>query len=121
MKQSVIIDIGSSKVLAMVVCPAADGAIIVQNAEERTYSGYRFGELPNAAALSDTLESIASALRSSQGIRLRSACVGVPAPFTKTLLNSCRLLNPDRTASRNRTSIFCLSRRRISLRRKALR
>ena len=61
MKQSVIIDIGSSKVLAMVVCPAADGAIIVQNAEERTYSGYRFGELPNAAALSDTLESIASA------------------------------------------------------------
>lgn len=90
MKQSVIIDIGSSKVLAMVVCPAADGAIIVQNAEERTYSGYRFGELPNAAALSDTLESIASALRSSQGIRLRSACVGVPAPFTKTLLNSCR-------------------------------
>lgn len=90
MKQSVIIDIGSSKVLAMVVCPAADGAIIVQNAEERTYSGYRFGELPNAAALSDALESIASALRSSQGIRLRSACVGVPAPFTKTLLNSCR-------------------------------
>ena len=73
MKQSVIIDIGSSKVLAMVVCPAADGAIIVQNAEERTYSGYRFGELPNAAALSDTLESIASALRSSHGIRLRSA------------------------------------------------
>ena len=56
MKQSVIIDIGSSKVLAMVVCPAADGAIIVQNAEERTYPGYRFGELPNAAALSDTLE-----------------------------------------------------------------
>ncbi|HAY19332.1 MAG TPA: hypothetical protein DCY17_00580, partial [Clostridiales bacterium] len=90
MKQSVIIDIGSSKVLAMVVCTAADGAIIVQNAEERTYSGYRFGELPNAAALSDALESIASALRSSQGVRLRSACVGVPAPFTNTLLNSCR-------------------------------
>ena len=64
MKQSVIIDIGSSKVLAMVVCPAADGAIIVQNAEERTYSGYRFGELPNAAALSDTLDSIASVQRS---------------------------------------------------------
>ena len=122
MKQSVIIDIGSSKVLAMVVCPAADGAIIVQNAEERTYSGYRFGELPNAAALSDTLESIASALRNSQGIRLRSACVGVPAPFTKTLLNSCRQpVESRRTASRNRTSIFCLSRRRISLRRKALR
>lgn len=122
MKQSVIIDIGSSKVLAMVVCPAADGAIIVQNAEERTYSGYRFGELPNAAALSDTLESIASALRSSQ----ESAFAVPVSEFPHHSQRPCStpadsLLNPDRTASRNRTSIFCLSRRRISLRRKALR
>ena len=120
MKQSVIIDIGSSKVLAMVVCPAADGAIIVQNAEERTYSGYRFGELPNAAALSDTLESIDSAA-------LRESAFAVPvSEFPHHSQRPCStpadsLLNPDRTASRNRTSIFCLSRRRISLRRKALR
>lgn len=90
MKQSVIIDIGSSKVLAMVVSPAADGAIIVHSVKEQPYPGYRLGELPNAAALGEAFQSISDALRGSHGIKLRNACIGVPAPFTKIMLNSCK-------------------------------
>ncbi len=116
MKQSVIIDIGSSKVLCHGwFALRLTAQSLFKNAEERTYSGYRFGELPNAAALSDTLESIASALRNSQGIRLRSACVGVPAPFTKTLLNSCRQPVESRSHRVTEPDIdLLLSRRRIS-------
>lgn len=91
MKHSTVIDIGSSKVCCMTAATAADGALVVRGVETRPYSGYRLGGLPTAASLAEALDSALSALYASTGLRPRTVCVGVPAPFIKTVVNSSEI------------------------------
>ncbi|MBO4879538.1 MAG: hypothetical protein J5544_04700 [Clostridia bacterium] len=89
MKHSTVVDIGSSKVSCMTAGTAADGALVIRGVETRPYSGYRLGRLPAVASLSEALESAMTALRASTGLHPRSVCVGVPAPFVKTVIGRC--------------------------------
>ena len=91
MKHSTVIDIGSSKITCMTAGTAADGALVIRGVETRPYSGYRLGHLPSVAALSEALESALTELYRSTGLRARAVCVGVPAPFVRTVITSCEV------------------------------
>lgn len=89
MKHTTVIDIGSGKVCCMEAGTASDGALIIHGAEVRPYSGYRLGSLPQAAPLGEAVFSALSALQDNTGLRIRTVCVGVPAPFVKTAVTEC--------------------------------
>lgn len=91
MKYSTVIDIGSSKVMCMTTGSDSDGAIVVQGVGIRNYRGYRLGVLPTVGALSEALEAAINEAQEKSGIRIKSACVGVPLPFTKTIVTSCEV------------------------------
>ncbi len=83
MRHSAILDIGSSKVICMVVSSESDGAIIVHGIGSKEYEGYRFGSLPDGRALAEAVEfSVRRAERDAQ-MRIRSIFIGVPSPFMR--------------------------------------
>ena len=90
MRHSAILDIGSSKVICMVVSAESDGAIAVHGLSAVPYSGYRLGELPDkralAAAVGKALKSAADEAR----LRIREVCVGVSAPFMRVVTREGR-------------------------------
>lgn len=91
MKHSTVIDIGSSKVSCMTAGAAADGALVVRGVETRPYRGYRLGGLPEVSALGAALDSALTKLHSVTGLRPRTVCVGVPAPFVRTVITACEV------------------------------
>ena len=95
MKYSTVIDIGSSKVMCMTASPNPDGAIAVEGLGVCEYRGYRFGNLPSPGVLSAAIENAVKQAQAESGVRIRSACIGVPAPFTNIFINSLEILiNP---------------------------
>ena len=88
MKYSTVIDIGSSKVICMTASPNPDGAIAVEGLGVCEYRGYRYGNLPSPGVFSSALENAVKQAQKESGIRIRSACIGVPAPFTNIYINS---------------------------------
>lgn len=83
MKHCTVIDIGSSKVMCIVVRPDADGAIVVLGSSIISYPGYRYGSLPNIHSLSDAISAAVSQASQEAGVRVRYACAAVPSPFIK--------------------------------------
>lgn len=83
MKHCAVIDIGSSKVMCMVVRPDADGAIVVLGSGIISYPGYRYGSLPNIHSLSDAIGAAVAQASEEAGVRVRYACAAVPSPFIK--------------------------------------
>ena len=91
MKYSTVIDIGSSKVMCMIASPNPDGAIAVEGLGMCEYRGYRFGNLPSPGVLSAALESAVKQAQTESGIKVHSACIGVPVPFTNIFINSLEI------------------------------
>ena len=81
MRQCAILDIGSSKVVCMIVSPESDGAMIVRGTGIREYSGFRLGELPEKRELAEAVAGAIHAAERASKFRIRDICVGVPAPF----------------------------------------
>ncbi|MBO4562269.1 MAG: rod shape-determining protein [Clostridia bacterium] len=86
MRHCAVLDIGSSKVVCMVVSSDSDGAIIVHGTGVREYSGYRLGELPAKRELAETIAGAVHAAERSAKVRIKELCVGVPTPFMEVRL-----------------------------------
>ncbi|MBR6109618.1 MAG: hypothetical protein IKQ36_07755 [Clostridia bacterium] len=85
MRHCAILDIGSTKIVCMVVSADVDGAIIVHGTGIREYSGYRLGELPNKKELSKTIREAVDAAEKASKLHIRNILVGVPAPFMEVI------------------------------------
>ncbi|MCR5808469.1 MAG: hypothetical protein K6G56_02790 [Clostridiales bacterium] len=81
MRHSAILDIGSTKVVCMIVSSDPDGAIIVHGTGIREYSGYRLGELPVKRELAEAVAAAVHSAERSAKVRVRDISVGVPVPF----------------------------------------
>ena len=83
MRHSAILDIGSSKVICMVVSGDADGAIILHGLGVVEYGGYRLGELPEKRSLAEAVKRAIGRASAESQRRIKELCVGVPAPFMR--------------------------------------
>lgn len=81
MRYSTVLDIGSSKVICMVVSGGSDGAIIVHGMGVEQYGGYRMGSMPDKRELADAVRHSINAAAAESQKRIREVCVGVPSPF----------------------------------------
>ena len=81
MRHCAILDIGSSKVVCMIVSSEPDGAIIVHGTGIREYSGYRLGELPNRRELAQSVSGAIHAAERAAKVTVKELTVGVPSPF----------------------------------------
>lgn len=99
MRYDTVIDIGSSKVICMTVSPNPDGAIAVEGMGVCEYRGYRYGNMPSLGALSSAMENAVRKAQAESGVRIRSACIGVPVPFIDTVISSIEIsIDPKRGA-----------------------
>ena len=83
MKHVNVLDIGSSKVVAICAGRIGQDGMAVYGAGIENYAGYRFGELIDKQ---DLLRAIRESLRAAQkesGLKMNNIAVSVPAPFTK--------------------------------------
>lgn len=87
MRYNTVLDIGSSKVICMVVSADNDGAIIVHGMGVVPYEGYRPFELPDINGLSNAVRQAVQKAAAESQRRIREVCVGVPSPFMR-LYNS---------------------------------
>lgn len=90
MRHCAILDIGSSKVVVMIVSPDPDGAMIVNGTGIREYPGYRLGELPVKRELAEAILSAVNAAQRAANVKIKEVCVGVPAPFMTVVTNMGR-------------------------------
>lgn len=97
MRHCAVIDIGSSKVICMIVRPDSDGAIVVLGSGNAGYPGYRYGSLPNIHSLADAISAATAQAAREAGVRVRYACAAVPSPFIKIV----RTKGEVRTGARN--------------------
>ena len=81
MRYSAILDIGSSKIVCMVVSGEADGAIILHGLGTVEYDGYRFGSMPDKRALAEAIQLSVEIAQAESQKRIKEICVGVPTPF----------------------------------------
>lgn len=85
MRHCAILDIGSSKVICMIVSSEPDGAIIVHGTGIREYSGYKLGELPNRRELAESVSGAVRAAERAAKVTVKELTVGVPSPFMSVL------------------------------------
>lgn len=81
MRHCAILDIGSTKVVCMIVSSDPDGAIIVNGTGIREYSGYRLGEYPVKRELAEAASAAIHSAERAAKVRVRDISVGVPVPF----------------------------------------
>lgn len=87
MRHCAILDIGSSKIVCMIVGSEPDGAIIVRGTGAVEYSGYRLGSLPQRRELAETMAGVIHSAERAANAKIREVTVGVPAPFMKVVSN----------------------------------
>ncbi|MBR3381953.1 MAG: rod shape-determining protein [Clostridia bacterium] len=85
MRHCAILDIGSTKVVCMIVSAEPDGAMIVHGTGIREYSGYRMGEIPNKRELAKAISGAVDAAERASKLRVKEVSVGVPAPFMEVV------------------------------------
>ena len=85
MRHCAILDIGSTKVVCMIVSAEPDGSMIVHGTGIREYSGYRLGELPQKRDLAKAISGAVDAAERASKLRVRNVSVGVPAPFMEVV------------------------------------
>lgn len=91
MKFSAVLDIGSSKVTVAAVASAPGGALSVRGMGICPYRGYRLGMLPPKKELASAIASSVELCEEESGLKIRSVCVGVPVPFTRTIVSGAML------------------------------
>ncbi len=85
MRHCAILDIGSTKVVCMIVSADTDGAMIVHGSGIREYSGYRPGELPAKRDLAKAIAGAVDTAERASKLRVKNVSVGVPAPFMQVV------------------------------------
>ncbi len=81
MRNTAILDVGSSKVVCMIVEPEDTGAMIVRGTGSKEYPGYRFGELPVKRELYEAVRSAIGEAERAANTTVREITVGVPTSF----------------------------------------
>ena len=85
MRHCAVLDIGSTKVVCMIVSAEPDGAIIVHGTGTREYSGYRLGELPNKRDLAKAISGAVDTAERASKLRIKNVTVGIPTPFMEVV------------------------------------
>lgn len=85
MRHCAVLDIGSTKVVCMIVSAEPDGAIIVHGTGIREYSGYRLGELPNKRDLAKAISGAVDTAERASKLRIKNVTVGIPTPFMEVV------------------------------------
>ena len=95
MRNCAILDVGSSKVVCMIVDPDDTGAMIVRGMGTKTYPGWRLGELPVKKELADAIGSAVREAERAANTTVREITVGVPTPFmrVRTAMGSAEILS----------------------------
>lgn len=81
MRGTAILDIGSSKVICMIVEPEDTGAMIVKGTGIKEYPGYRPGELPVKRELYEAVRGAVTEAERAANATVRDVTVGVPTSF----------------------------------------
>ncbi len=85
-QNTAILDIGSSKVICLICGTDGRDNILVQGAGIKEYPGYKHGAFEDEQQLADAIIDALSAAEAEARHRVRDISVGVPAPFTKLVL-----------------------------------
>ena len=85
-QNTAILDIGSSKVICLICGTDGRDNILVQGAGIKEYPGYKHGAFEDEQQLADAIIDALSAAEAVARHRVRDISVGVPAPFTKLIL-----------------------------------
>ncbi len=85
-QNTAILDIGSSKVICLICGTDGRDNIIVQGAGIKEYPGYKRGAFSDEQLLSDAIVEALGAAEAEARHRVRDISVGVPAPFTRLVL-----------------------------------
>ena len=85
-QNTAILDIGSSKVICLICGTDGRDNILVQGAGIKEYPGYKHGVFEDEQQLADAIIDALSAAEAEARHRVRDISVGVPAPFTKLIL-----------------------------------
>lgn len=85
-QNTAILDIGSSKVICLICGTDGRGNILVQGAGIKEYPGYKHGAFEDEQQLADAIIDALGAAEAEARHRVRDISVGVPAPFTKLIL-----------------------------------
>lgn len=85
-QSTAILDIGSSKVICLICGTDGRDNILVQGAGIKEYPGYKHGAFEDEQLLADAIVDALSTAEAEARHRVRDISVGVPAPFTKLML-----------------------------------
>jgi len=80
-KSATILEIGSSKLKAMVVCPGVNDTFIVKNSAEVEYEGYFQGEFVDLKNFKDSLKKLFNSIDYRRRRYHKKIYVGLPAEF----------------------------------------
>ena len=80
-KSATILEIGSSKLKAMVVCPGVNDTFIVKNSAEVEYEGYFQGEFVDLKNFKDSLRKLFNSIDYRRRRYHKKVYVGLPAEF----------------------------------------
>lgn len=90
-KQIAIIDVGSSKITALVGERGINKTFVVKGRFNFDYDGFVDGEFLNVEELTKILFEAVSSLRSAFTKNLKTVYVGVPAEFTDVYVKECQI------------------------------
>lgn len=85
-QSTAILDIGSSKIICLICGTDGRGGILVQGAGIKEYPGYKRGAFEDEQQLADAVLDALSVAETEARHRVRDISVGVPAPFTKLIM-----------------------------------
>ncbi len=91
LKQTVVLDIGSGKIVCLCGDRVGDDGITVYGAGVRQYAGYRFGEWVDEEDTRNAIIEAISAARRECGMRFREIALSVSAPFVKVHIGEASL------------------------------
>ncbi len=91
MKNAVVLDIGSSKVVSICASRVGLDGLAVHGADIRSYNGYRFSEFSDVSNIKQTVLDSLKATERECGFYLRDVVISIPAPFTKLVMGTGKL------------------------------
>lgn len=83
---STVLDIGSSKVICLICTPVGRDGVVVRGAGIKEYQGYRLGEFEDENHLAAAVSAAVTAAENESSTRIGRLSVGVPAPFSKVIV-----------------------------------
>jgi len=91
LKNAVVLDIGSSKVVSICASRIGLDGLAVHGADIRSYNGYRFGEFSDISNIKQVVLDSLKATERECGFYLRDVVISIPAPFTELVIGTGKL------------------------------